>query len=329
MKPNEKERIKSFYEGKSADEKSLVAQLFADDKNESDLKELSQQHWKDASNAPVKLDHVLRQIHHQILPGNKASRSSRILTFYSRVAAVLLLPILLSGIYFAYNYYNVHQSVAQIHAPMGSRIHFSLPDGSVGYLNGGSTLSYHSDFNKNRKIELDGEAYFNVQKDQSHPFWVHTYLASIKVTGTQFDVRAYEQDNELTTTLVEGSVEVFNKSSKLKTTLKPGEQNRIEKLSGEMTTQTVNTQLYTSWKEDILRIDNTPFAEVVKLMERWYGVNIQLDPSLKHSQTYTMTLKTESLREMLELLKITTPFNYKIDGNKVFISDETNSSLTR
>jgi ferric-dicitrate binding protein FerR (iron transport regulator) len=91
-----------------------------------------------------------------------------------------------------------------------------------------------------------------------------------------------------------------------------------------MSTNRVNTQLYTSWKEEILKTDNTPFAEVVKLMERWYGVNIQLDPNLKYSQTYTLTIKTESLREMLQLLKITTPFNYQINGNKVLITDASN-----
>ena len=81
----------------------------------------------------------------------------------------------------------------------------------------------------------------------------------------------------------------------------------------------VDTKLYTSWKDELLRFNNAPFGEVVKKMERWYGVKIILDESLQDSENYTMTIKTESLRETLQLLQFTTPMIYKIENDMVYI----------
>lgn len=101
--------------------------------------------------------------------------------------------------------------------------------------------------------------------------------------------------------------------------LDPGEQNVISKADGNMQTSTVNTELFTSWKAEILRFNNSTFDEVVKKMERWYGVKIILDRSLKYSENYTFTVKTESLKEVLQLLSLTTPMNFKIDNEIVMI----------
>ena len=101
--------------------------------------------------------------------------------------------------------------------------------------------------------------------------------------------------------------------------LNPGEQNVISTSNGKMQNIPVKTNLYTSWKDEMLRFDNSPFDEVIKKMERWYGVKINLDKSLKYSEYYTFTVRTESLKELLELLSITTPMSYKIDNDTVMI----------
>ncbi|HZK96924.1 MAG TPA: FecR domain-containing protein, partial [Prolixibacteraceae bacterium] len=99
----------------------------------------------------------------------------------------------------------------------------------------------------------------------------------------------------------------------------PGQRMVFDKQSGEVLLKQVDTDLYTSWKENRLKFDNALFGDVVKKLERWYDIKIILDKDLKYSERYTMTIKTESLREVLKRLQITTPMSYKIEEDKVFI----------
>jgi ferric-dicitrate binding protein FerR (iron transport regulator) len=230
-----------------------------------------------------------------------------------------MIPLLIGGIYFMMQKSNMDNTYAEIRASEGSRVQFTLPDGSVGFLNGGSKLKYPVNFSGNRNVSLIGEGYFDVVKDKKHPFTVRTKFADVQVFGTKFDVCAYESDYDVFTTLEEGSVRVFNKTEKTYAMLDPGKQNVISKSSGKMQNIPVNTDLYTSWKDDMLKFNNSPFDEVVKKMERWYGVKVILDKSLKYSENYTFTVKTESLKELLQLLAITTPMSFKIDNDTVMI----------
>ncbi len=324
MRPEKIRRFNEYFKSKSKDDEDFIMQTFSDDSNEESLRELSRTHWDQTTNEKLDLRHILQKIHQNIQKKDSGSNSNKLIMWYNRVAAVLLVPILVSSIYFGINYYQANQLYSEIRAPKGSKVQFLLPDGSTGYLNGGSSLSYTANFKKNRKIELNGEAYFEVEKDKKHPFLVQTDLADVEVLGTTFDVRAYKADDEILTTLVEGSVKVFNKNSRETSLLKPGQQNRIELKSGKMTNTTVNTNYYTSWKEAILRFDGTPFAEVLKQMERWYGVEFIIASPIANTQKYTMTIKTESLREVLQLMSLTTDFNFKIDGEKVIINSLNN-----
>ncbi|RKD87972.1 FecR family protein [Mangrovibacterium diazotrophicum] len=321
MKQKDLDRIDDYFRNQSSDDEQFVRRRFSDDLEEEALFSLSEKHWNQASSEKVDLRHVLRKIHHDIQKDDATPANYKQVAFrwYSRVAAVLMLPLFIASLYTGIKYYQTLDSVAEIHAPKGSRIQFHLPDGSAGYLNGGSSLTYAANFKNNRRLQLNGEAYFEVEKDRSHPFVVQTNPANIQVLGTKFDVRAYSEDDELITTLEEGSVEIFNKANNTTSRLSPGEQNRIDTQSGSMSTNSVNTKFYTSWKEETLQLDNTPFADVLKQMERWYGVDFIVEKDMKETQNYTMTIKTESLREMLQLMALTTAFRYEINGNKVII----------
>ena len=168
-------------------------------------------------------------------------------------------------------------------------------------------------------ITLSGEGYFDVKKDQNRPFIVKTASSEIKVFGTRFNVYAYEDETETEATLEEGKIS-FNIAGKSNSVaVNPGQRIVYNKQSGEISVKHVDTDLYTSWKENKLRFANAPFGDVVKKLERWYDVKIILDKGLKNSERYTMTIKTESLREVLNRLKITTPMSYKIEEEKVFI----------
>lgn len=320
MEISDKNRIREYFTDSSASDENFVAAKYLDDSNEAGLKEIAGEHWEKSPSTEVELQHILDRIHFHInTTADKRPLLTRILFAYSRIAAVLLIPLLIGAIYLMLQHSSPDVTYAEIRALEGSRVQFTLPDGSVGSLNGGSRLQYPVNFSENRIVNLTGEGYFEVAKDKKHPFTVQTRYADIQVFGTKFDVCAYENDREVYTTLEEGSVQVFNKAEKTYAMLDPGKQNVISKSNGKMQNIPVNTDLYTSWKDEMLRFNNSPFDEVVKKMERWYGVRIILDKSLKYSESYTFTVRTESLKELLQLLSLTTPMNFKIDNDTVMI----------
>lgn len=320
MDISDKNRIHKYFNDSSANDENFVAAHFLNESNLSELKDAAHEHWEKAPSTEVELQHILDRIHFHINTSrNNLPVLSRILSAYYRIAAVLLIPLIIGGIYLMRQNSNGNNTYAEISAPQGSRVQFTLPDGSMGHLNGGSKLKYPVNFSGNRNLSLIGEAYFEVAKDKKHPFTVQTKYADVQVFGTKFDVCAYEGDQEVFTTLEEGSVKVFNKTEKTSAMLNPGEQNVINTSNGKMQNIPVKTNHYTSWKDEMLRFDNSPFDEVIKKMERWYGVKINLDKSLKYSENYTFTVRTESLKELLELLSITTPMSYKIYNDTVMI----------
>ncbi len=206
-------------------------------------------------------------------------------------------------------------------APKGEKSKVVLADGTLVWLNSGSELNYYLD-NKNsiRKVDLSGEGYFNVSKDKKHPFIVHTNTFDVKVYGTQFNVSAYDNDILQSTTLKEGSISILNHTTGKELMVKPGEQATFNQKTNIIKIDKVRVGDYLSWMDNKLRFDNSSFSEMVKKLERWYDVKIILDDELLYKERYTMTIKTESLREMLELISITTPIKYKIDEEKVFIT---------
>ena len=320
MNISDKNRIRKYFDGSSIADENFVAAQFLNECNLPELKEVAQEHWGKSPSTEVELQHILDRIHFYINSNAKTSAViSKVLRTYYRVAAVLLVPLIIGGIYLMMRNSIGNNAYTEISTPQGSRMQFTLPDGSTGHLNGGSSLKYSVNFSDKRNINLSGEAYFEVKKDKKHPFTVQTKFADVQVFGTRFDVCAYEGDKQVLTTLEEGSVKVLNKVEKSSSMLNPGEQNVISTTNGKMQNIQIKTNLYTSWKDEMLRFDNSPFDEVIKKMERWYGIKINLDKSLKYSENYTFTVKTESLKELLGLLSITTPMSYEIDGNTVMI----------
>jgi transmembrane sensor len=313
-------RIQKYFNDSSNDDENFFVSQFLNESNDSALEKIAHEHWDKSPSAEVELQHILDRIHFHINTRIvKRPILSRIFSAYNRVAAVLLIPLFIGGILLLQQNSIRNNTSTEISAPPGSRVQFTLPDGSTGHLNSGSVLKYFVNFSNNRNLSLSGEAYFEVIKDTKNPFTVHTKYADVQVFGTKFDVCAYEDDQEVLTTLEKGSVQVLNKIGTTYAMLNSGEQNVISKTSGKMENIRVKTNLYTSWKDQMLRFDNSSFDEVIKKMERWYGVKIKLDKTLKYSEYYTFTVRTESLKELLQLLSLTTPMRFKIDNDTVMI----------
>ncbi|MEI6276983.1 MAG: FecR domain-containing protein [Prolixibacteraceae bacterium] len=243
---------------------------------------------------------------------------------FMKYAAVFVLAFFLGSVSFLLINSKEHKALSMkfntIKVPNGQRSQITLYDGTKVWLNSGTTFRYPVLFSsKSREVIIEGEAFFDVAKDKEHPFILNAGNLSVEVLGTHFDVCAYPEENELSTTLVEGSVNVLNTTTGKRVILKPGEQVVLNRLTNGLEINAVNTDLYTSWKENLLKFDNATFEEVIKKMERWYDVKIFVASGIDTKDRYTMKIKTESLREMLQLVAKTTKIKYEIKESTVFI----------
>ena len=203
--------------------------------------------------------------------------------------------------------------------PEGQKSMIILPDGSNAWLNSGSRLKYKSDFNAAiREVELEGEAFFEVKKDKSRMFVVNTGAINVEVYGTAFNIKNYKEEKQLEVTVESGNVGVVKAGTQLAMLIK-GNQARIREGNNEVQLSNANVDMVTAWKNNELIFDGTPFEEGIRYLERWYGVKITIEEKMHKKHNYTFKVKTESLRELLKLLQVITPLNYKIDGKNVTI----------
>lgn len=202
----------------------------------------------------------------------------------------------------------------------GQKSKIILPDGSNVWINSGSTLRYKNSFNdERREVELNGEAFFEVEKDKSRLFKVNTGDSHVEVFGTAFNVRNYTDETKLEVTVENGNV-VFIRNDKKISDLTMSQQLIFRKDSDKYTlVKNSRVDIMTAWKNDELIFDNTPLEEVIRYLEHWYGVNITIEERMKKKHCYTFKIKTETLRELLEYMKVMTPLTYKIDGKNVII----------
>lgn len=241
--------------------------------------------------------------------------------FY-RFAAILVLGVLIGGLVVKYSAKQDSLFITSV-APKGSVSQMILADSTLVYLNAGSELRYSPETKQNkREVFLKGEAWFDVKKNPKKPFVVHTPYYLVRVTGTNFNVKAYEADSEITTTLEEGEVKISsseNLKMEKEITLLPGEQLVFNKNSKEMVIKEVDTKLFTSWKDNKLMFLKMSFGDLIILLERKYGVEIKVDNPDILNYHYTGTIKNESILEILEIIKHTIPIQYKIDGQEIHI----------
>ena len=191
-----------------------------------------------------------------------------------------------------------------------------LPDGSEVILNSASTLRTPARFeNGKRVVELEGEGYFKVESNPDWPMYVRTSRGvTVKVTGTEFNLSTYSDDAALKLTLVRGKVSLLDEKSETEVVVREkeevvvGARAQLEK----PTRKTADMKLNTSWKDGYLVFDNTPIREVIKKMERWYGVDITVADSNVMNNHFTASFRSESLQQVLTLLDITCSIKSKI-----------------
>jgi ferric-dicitrate binding protein FerR (iron transport regulator) len=189
-----------------------------------------------------------------------------------------------------------------------------LPDGTKVVLNSGSSVTWNGNFSLgNRSVTLKGEAYFDVTKDQEHPFIVQTTSLNFKVFGTSFNIEAYPEENIINTTLVDGSLGVMNKTDKELLRLLPGENASFDIKTSKLTIFKVNTALYTTWKDGLITFRNEKLKDIAKKIERWYNVKVVIkNPKLGEEAYFGTIMKNKPIDQILEVLKLTSSLKYKI-----------------
>lgn len=259
------------------------------------------------------------------------------------IAAIFILSFSLGvASFYFYTRIQAKENIAYVEnvIPLGSKSEIKLPDGSIVMVNAGSKLRYSTNFGEtSRDIFLEGEGYFKVAKDEKLTFVVHTSSMNIRALGTEFNVKAYPEEEVVETTLISGEVAIENimasSSIKKPVLLKPGQkysvnQDRVQKNHSSLSQANIPSKPHikqltpdianaeVSWKEKDWRIEKEKLRSLVVKLERRYDVHIKVDEKLLDYH-FTSTLKDESLEQVLRAMQSTAPILYAVKGKSVTI----------
>ena len=247
----------------------------------------------------------------------------RWLTMIVRVAAVLVLALLFSSIYNLFIAPKSGQKTdsfayQQVKSSFGMQSRVELADGSVVYLNSGSSLRFPTSFKgmKTRKVELSGEGHFSVTKNSKQPFIVDIRKMQIRVVGTTFDVDAYPTNSAFTIALVEGSIRLQqNSGNELKDLMdmKPNQIATYQQSENSLSIKTENDlNKYTAWTEGKIVFSNDPVNIVTQKLGNWYNVDIMVADTKLNKYRFTGTFIDEPLEQVLNILILTSKMEYKV-----------------
>ena len=208
----------------------------------------------------------------------------------------------------------------QLRVPLGGTYTLTLADRTQVWLNAGSSLKYPVEFTEDtRQVYLSGEAFFDVTKT-GKTFIVNAEDAAIRVLGTQFNVTAYADETKLTTTLVEGKVQIEGDSISKPEILTPDMQAVITKHANHVETRKVNTGEFTSWKDGKLEFRNQDLEQVMKRLSRWYNFEYEFENQQAKAFHFSARINnTEQISTILEMLELTTQVKFEIKGNRIII----------
>jgi ferric-dicitrate binding protein FerR (iron transport regulator) len=211
--------------------------------------------------------------------------------------------------------------------PYGKRSKVRLSDGTVVNLNAGTSLRFPIKFieGKDREVFLErGEAYFDVAKDANHPFIVNTDEVGIRVLGTQFNVSSYPEDKNITTVLVEGSVNVYDKqepfNTETATLLEPGYKAKWHKGKDQITVKKADLEIHTAWINGRIIFKHVPFNNIIRKLERHYNVEIINNDEVLGKDLITASFDIETIDQVFNVINEIHPIDYTIKDRKIIIN---------
>lgn len=245
---------------------------------------------------------------------NSNNTYQNVMSWWQKVAAVLLIPMFLFSTYLWINNRKtsaLQTTMQEVTALPGTRTKVNLPDGSIVWLNSGSTLTYPTFFaNNERCTTLSGEGYFSVKTDKSHPFYVNVNNIRVMVTGTELNVEGYRGDSINSVILTNGSVNIITQDNK-QIALKPNQCFSLNILTQKHTVYAMDAASYSTWKDGILAFRDDPLENVFKRIGRAFNVDIRINNPQLATQKYRATFEGESLQQILDLISLSAPIKYK------------------
>lgn len=238
-----------------------------------------------------------------------------------KVAAVLIIPLLIATFWLSLRK-TPPRYVADIpvwntfSTPPGVKSMFYLPDSTAVWLNSASSITFPSNFSDEvRKVEVQGEVFFDVKKDNNKQFLVKLGKIHVRVHGTRFNVVNYGHEENSEIILVSGSVEICAGSCeqpRCLSLLQPGERAFFSKKESSLNIQLVDAEKHVSWINGLLVFRDDPMAEVIRKLNRWFNVEIEVADPVILEYIYTATFQDESIDQILELLALSAPIKYQI-----------------
>lgn len=282
--------------------------------------------WMKNEKQDEETDRAYTRLSKRIDRYEQTHRTARIIVRfrYLLVAAVIALLVVP-----AYLFYQLKQQANNgrlvVESVANERKQFTLPDGSTVWLNAGSKIIYPEEFPAGqREVFLSGEAFFDVKKDPQRKFIVKTEKLQIQVLGTQFSLKAYDNEKEISTYLLTGKVQVnFDEGARGDISLSPGEQ-LIHNKEDHSTTiyKDVKKEQCIAWKEGYLYFDQSTIEEIIYQLERAYGISIEMKSKKLKVRKFTGRLDLHlSPEELLGNIKISVPFNYTKDNTTYTLYD--------
>lgn len=213
---------------------------------------------------------------------------------------------------------------------MGETYRVKLPDGSLVWLNAASSLKYPVSFSssKDRRVELDGEAYFEIAKDKVHPFVVKTDGQEVTVLGTHFNIKAYKEDKGIVTTLAEGSVRVDYQTStwsdhgkmvyKDDVVLTPGQQSLLKGESISLSKANLEESL--AWKDGNFIFNEENIEKIMQDVARWYNIEVLYEGTMPTGAFSGNISRSKNISQVLKALEATKLVHFRIDGRRVYVS---------
>jgi ferric-dicitrate binding protein FerR (iron transport regulator) len=204
-----------------------------------------------------------------------------------------------------------------ISTPRGGEYQVVLPDGTHVWLNAASTLRFPSVFSAaERKVELTGEAYFEVAKHKNKPFKIDTRNMGIEVLGTHFNVNAYDDEAQIKTTLLEGSVRLHAGNNHQ--LLKPGQQARLGKQS-DFSIAEVNVEEAIAWKKGYFIFDNENIESIMRKVSRWYDVEVTYKGKVDQGRYGGTVSRFDSVEGVLKSLELTGSVHFRMEGRRIIV----------
>ncbi len=239
----------------------------------------------------------------------------------SRVAAVFILLVGISGVWF-YLQHHSRPAMIEISAAYGETKQITLPDQTEVWLNAGSSLKYPSVFNqKIRSVSLTGEAFFSVTKNQSRPFVVETKNLAVKVLGTKFNLKAYPDEYQTVATLQEGKIEIQTVKNQ-KQQMVPNEQLVYNSETSTLKVAKINPEDIPDWKNGNLLFSEATLGEILQTLERRFNISFNTDKSIDLlTERYTIKFEREETPEqVLQVLSdMSGDFSYSVKSGQIIL----------